>query len=138
MCSEVEYAMPASDPQGFTESDNFENYKSFMAECGNMGILGLLSDPDFGGTDMGIFASGLAIEECARVCGCAYMLIFAHIALTTHVIERNGTEDQKKRFLPDLISGEKTGALAMSEPTSGSDVMSMKLVATKPAGKVKN
>ena len=108
-----------------------------MSECGKMGILGLLSDPKYGGTNMGIFATGLAIEEAARVCGCAYMLIFAHIALTTHVIERNGTEQQKDRFLPDLISGEKTGALAMSEPTAGSDVMSMKLAAVKQPGKVR-
>lgn len=107
-----------------------------MKECGDMGILGLLSDQKYGGTNMGIFATSLAIEELARVCGSAYMLVFAHIGLSTHVIERNGTDEQKDRYLPDLISGAKIGSLAMSEPASGSDVMSMRLSATKAPGKV--
>lgn len=130
-----ETEIPPPIRQEIDKGEEFPNYRNFMKKCGDMGILGLLAAEEYGGTQMGISASSLAIEEAARVSGSAQMTIFAHMGLCAHVIEKNGNDDQKSKFLPDLISGEKIGALAMSEPSAGSDVMSMKLNAVRPAGK---
>ncbi|MCL4122565.1 UNVERIFIED_CONTAM: hypothetical protein GTU68_036215 [Idotea baltica] len=100
---------------------------------GNMGLLGMTANPDFGGSGMGYFDHCLVVEEMSRVAGGLALSYGAHSNLCVNQINRNGTDEQKQKYLPKLCSGEHIGALAMSEAGSGSDVVSMKLKAEKKA-----
>jgi isovaleryl-CoA dehydrogenase len=101
------------------------------AELGALGLLGITADPDFGGSGMGYLAQVIAIEEISRASASVGLSYGAHSNLCINQINRWATSDQKKKYLPDLCSGAKTGALAMSESGSGSDVVSLKLRAEK-------
>jgi len=94
---------------------------------GDMGLLGMTADEEYGGTKMGYLAHIVAMEEISRASASVGLSYGAHSNLCVNQIRRNGNEAQKKRYLPKLISGEHVGALAMSEPGAGSDVVSMKL-----------
>ena len=94
---------------------------------GEMGLLGLTVDEEYGGTKMGYLAHIVAMEEVSRASASVGLSYGAHSNLCVNQIRRNGSEAQKKKYLPKLISGEHVGALAMSEPGAGSDVVSMKL-----------
>ena len=94
---------------------------------GDLGLLGITADPDYGGSGMGYLAHVVAIEEISRASASVGLSYGAHSNLCVNQIRRNGTEEQKHKYLPKLCSGEHVGALAMSEPGSGSDVVSMKL-----------
>lgn len=96
-----------------------------------MGLLGITVSPEYGGLGLGYFNHTLATEEISRASGSVGLSYAAHSNLCVNQIHRHGTEVQKKKYLPDLVSGKKVGSLAMSEPESGSDVVSMKLKATK-------
>ena len=98
---------------------------------GELGLLGVTIDPTFGGAGMGYLEHTVAMEEISRASGSVGLSYGAHSNLCVNQIFRNGTEAQKARFLPDLISGVKIGALAMSEHNAGSDVTSMQLRAAK-------
>lgn len=98
---------------------------------GDMGLLGLTVSEEHGGSGMGYLAHMIAMEEISRAAGGIGLSYGAHSNLCVNQINRNGTEEQKRRFLPKLVSGEHIGALAMSEPNAGSDVVSMKLRADK-------
>jgi len=98
---------------------------------GALGLLGITVSETYGGTDMGYLAHVVAMEEVSRACAAVGLSYGAHSNLCVNQINRNGTEAQKRRYLPRLISGEHVGALAMSEPNSGSDVVSMKLRADR-------
>ncbi len=100
-------------------------------EMGELGLLGITVDEDHGGAGMGYLAHTVAIEEIARASASVSLSYGAHSNLCVNQIKLNGTEDQKAKYLPGLISGEHVGALAMSEAGSGSDVVSMKLRAEK-------
>lgn len=100
-------------------------------EMGEMGLLGLTVPESFGGTGMGYLAHVVAVEEIARASASVSLSYGAHSNLCVNQINLNGTEAQKAKYLPRLISGEHVGALAMSEPSAGSDVVSMKLRAEK-------
>ncbi|GGB96175.1 isovaleryl-CoA dehydrogenase [Marivita lacus] len=100
-------------------------------EMGELGLLGITVDEDHGGAGMGYLAHTVAIEEIARASASVSLSYGAHSNLCVNQIKLNGTEDQKTKYLPGLISGEHVGALAMSEAGSGSDVVSMKLRAEK-------
>ena len=101
---------------------------------GQMGLLGITASADYGGAQMGYVAHMVAMEEISRASASVGLSYGAHSNLCVNQISRNGTPDQKKRYLPRLISGEHVGALAMSEPGAGSDVMSMKLKAQDQGG----
>ena len=101
------------------------------AEMGELGLLGMTADPDFGGTGMGYLAHVIAMEEISRASASIGLSYGAHSNLCVNQISRWGTHAQKTKYLPSLCSGETVGALAMSEPGSGSDVVSMKLRAEK-------
>ena len=101
------------------------------SHLGEMGLLGVTIDPKFGGAGMGYLEHTIAMEEISRASGSVGLSYGAHSNLCVNQIFRNGTDAQKSQFLPDLISGAKVGALAMSEHTSGSDVVSMQLRAEK-------
>jgi isovaleryl-CoA dehydrogenase len=98
---------------------------------GDMGLLGITVSEDFGGSGMGYLAHVVAMEEISRASASVGLSYGAHSNLCVNQIFRNGTAAQKDRYLPKLVSGEHIGALAMSEPNAGSDVISMKLHARK-------
>lgn len=100
---------------------------------GTMGLLGLTVPEEDGGTGMGYLAHIVAMEEISRASASVGLSYSAHSNLCINQIFRNGNAAQKARYLPKLISGEHVGALAMSEPDAGSDVVSMKLQAQKQA-----
>jgi isovaleryl-CoA dehydrogenase len=99
-----------------------------------MGLLGITVSSEYGGLDQGYFQHTLAMEELSRASGSVALSYGAHSNLCVNQIHRWGTPEQKAKYLPDLISGKKVGSLAMSEPGSGSDVVSMKLKAEKVDG----
>lgn len=98
---------------------------------GDLGLLGITAETEYGGSGMGYLAHVVAIEEISRASASVGLSYGAHSNLCVNQIRRNGTEEQKRRYLPRLCSGEHVGALAMSEPEAGSDVVSMRLVAEK-------
>jgi isovaleryl-CoA dehydrogenase len=98
---------------------------------GDMGLLGMTAGEEYGGTNMGYLAHIVAMEEISRASASVGLSYGAHSNLCVNQIRRNGTPAQKDRYLPKLISGHHVGALAMSEPNAGSDVVSMKLKAEK-------
>jgi isovaleryl-CoA dehydrogenase len=100
-------------------------------EMGALGLLGMTADPDFGGSGLGYLAHAVAMEEISRASASIGLSYGAHSNLCVNQINRWGTDEQKARYLPKLCSGEHVGALAMSEPGAGSDVVSMKLRADK-------
>ncbi|WP_305778783.1 isovaleryl-CoA dehydrogenase [Neorhizobium sp. T25_13] len=105
--------------------------RDLWPELGALGLLGITADPDFGGSGLGYLAHVVAVEELARASASTSLSYGAHSNLCVNQINRNGNSDQKARYLPKLCSGEHVGALAMSEPGAGSDVVSMKLRAEK-------
>ena len=105
--------------------------RDLWPELGALGLLGITADPDFGGSGLGYLAHVVAVEELARASASTSLSYGAHSNLCVNQINRNGSAEQKARYLPKLCSGEHVGALAMSEPGAGSDVVSMKLRAEK-------
>ncbi len=100
-------------------------------KLGSLGLLGITVEEAYGGTAMGYLAHIIAMEEISRGSASVGLSYGAHSNLCVNQIRRNGTEAQKRRYLPQLVSGEHVGALAMSEPGAGSDVVGMKLKAER-------
>ncbi len=100
-------------------------------EMGELGILGITVPEEYGGAGMGYLAHCVAVEEIARASASVSLSYGAHSNLCVNQIKLNGTVEQKAKYLPPLVSGEKVGALAMSEAGAGSDVVGMKLRAVK-------
>ncbi|QIB50431.1 isovaleryl-CoA dehydrogenase [Pseudomonas sp. OIL-1] len=98
---------------------------------GDLGLLGITVEEQYGGAGLGYLAHVIAMEEISRGSASVALSYGAHSNLCVNQINRNGTAEQKARYLPKLISGEHVGALAMSEPNAGSDVMSMSLRAER-------
>lgn len=103
-------------------------------EMGDLGLLGITVPEEFGGAGMSYLAHTVAVEEIARASASVSLSYGAHSNLCVNQIKLNGTEAQKQKYLPDLVSGAHVGALAMSEPSAGSDVVSMQLRAEKRNG----
>lgn len=101
---------------------------------GELGVLGITVPEQYGGADMGYLAHMVAMEEISRASASVGLSYGAHSNLCVNQINRNGNAAQKAKYLPKLISGEHVGALAMSEPGAGSDVISMKLKAEDKGG----
>ncbi len=100
-------------------------------EFGELGLLGVTVPEEYGGAGMSYLAHVIVVEELARVSASVSLSYGAHSNLCVNQIKLNGTHEQKQKYLPGLLSGENVGALAMSEPGAGSDVVSMKLRAEK-------
>jgi isovaleryl-CoA dehydrogenase len=100
-------------------------------KMGELGILGITVDEQYGGANMGYLAHMIAMEEVSRASASIGLSYGAHSNLCVNQIHRNGSAAQKAKYLPKLVSGEHVGALAMSEPNAGSDVVSMKLRADR-------
>ena len=103
-------------------------------KMGDLGVLGITVSEEYGGANMGYVAHMVAMEEISRASASVGLSYGAHSNLCVNQIKRNGTDAQKQKYLPKLISGEHVGALAMSEPGAGSDVLSMKLRAEDKGG----
>lgn len=113
------------------KDNNFPELREFWKKCGELGLLGITANPDFGGTGGKYSDHCIIMEELSRASGGIALSYGAHSNLCVNQINRNGTDEQKSKYLPKLCSGEHVGALAMSEPGAGSDVVSMKLRADK-------
>jgi isovaleryl-CoA dehydrogenase len=100
-------------------------------KMGDLGLLGITVEEQYGGTNMGYLAHVVAMEEISRASGSVGLSYGAHSNLCVNQISRNGSAAQKRNYLPKLTSGEHVGALAMSEPGAGSDVVSMRLRADR-------
>jgi len=105
--------------------------REMWPELGELGVLGLTAPEEHGGSGLGYLAHSVVMEEISRGSGSVGLSYGAHSNLCVNQLNINGNDDQKARYLPKLCSGEHLGALAMSEPGSGSDVVSMKLRAEK-------
>ncbi|HEX5354657.1 MAG TPA: isovaleryl-CoA dehydrogenase [Aquabacterium sp.] len=103
-------------------------------KMGELGVLGITVPEQYGGANMGYLAHMIAMEEISRASASVGLSYGAHSNLCVNQIKRNGNDAQKQKYLPKLISGEHVGALAMSEPGAGSDVISMKLKAEDKGG----
>ena len=103
-------------------------------KMGDLGLLGITVDERYGGTAMGYLAHVVAMEEISRASASVGLSYGAHSNLCVNQIRRNGSDEQRHRYLPKLVSGEHVGALAMSEPGAGSDVVSMRTRATRSPG----
>ena len=103
-------------------------------KMGGLGVLGITVPEEFGGANMGYLAHMVAMEEISRASASVGLSYGAHSNLCVNQIKRNGTQAQKEKYLPKLVSGQHVGALAMSEPGAGSDVISMKLKAEDKGG----
>ncbi|HEV2000973.1 MAG TPA: acyl-CoA dehydrogenase family protein, partial [Xanthobacteraceae bacterium] len=103
--------------------------RDLWPKLGELGLLGITVEEEFGGTGLGYLEHCVAMEEVSRASAAVGLSYGAHSNLCVNQLRRNGTEPQKRKYLPKLISGEHVGALAMSEPGAGSDVVSMRTTA---------
>ena len=103
-------------------------------KMGSLGVLGITVGEEYGGANMGYLAHMIAMEEISRASASVGLSYGAHSNLCVNQLKLNGTPEQRQKYLPKLISGEHVGALAMSEPGAGSDVLSMKLKAEDKGG----
>src|SRR5438552_9756996 len=104
-------------------------------QMGELGLHGITVEEEYGGAGMGYLAHIVAMEEISRASAAVGLSYGAHSNLCVNQIRRNGSEAQKRKYLPKLVSGEAVGALAMSEPGAGSDVVSMRTRAERRKGK---
>ncbi|KAL6739913.1 hypothetical protein Aduo_013311 [Ancylostoma duodenale] len=121
--------------QEIDRDNTFKNMRPFWKKLGDHGLLGVTAPAEYGGSHMNYFSHVLVMEELSRASGAIALAYGAHSNLCVNQIVRNGSQKQKEKYLPKLISGEHVGALAMSESNAGSDVVSMKLKAEKRGDK---
>jgi len=122
-----EFAKSEIAPQAAEIDETNRFPRELWPKLGELGLHGITVDPEYGGTGFGYLAHVVAMEEISRASGSIGLSYGAHSNLCVNQIHRWGTPQQKRHYLPRLVSGEHLGALAMSEPGAGSDVMGMKL-----------
>ncbi len=124
-----QFAAAEIAPLAESTDANNEFPMQLWKKMGDMGLLGITCDEKYGGAGMGYLAHAIAMEEISRASASIGLSYGAHSNLCVNQIHRHGTDQQKHTYLPKLISGDHVGALAMSEPGAGSDVVSMQLKA---------
>jgi len=124
-----QFALQEIEPIADQVDKNNEFPNEMWRKLGDMGLLGVTVSEQYGGSEMGYLAHAIAMEEISRVSASIGLSYGAHSNLCVNQIFKNGTDAQREKYLPKLCSGEHIGALAMSEPNAGSDVVSMKLSA---------
>jgi isovaleryl-CoA dehydrogenase len=129
-----EFAQAEIAPLAHDTDKNDQFPMHLWRKMGELGVLGITVEEEYGGSGMGYLAHMIAMEEISRASASIGLSYGAHSNLCVNQIRRNGTLEQRKKYLPKLISGEHVGALAMSEPGAGSDVISMKLKAEDKGG----
>ena len=131
----IEFARREVTPEIAQATDHQNEFPLDMwAKMGEAGLLGVTADEDFGGLSMGYQAHCVIMEELSRASGSIGLSYAAHSQLCVNQLMLNGNDNQKAKYLPGLVSGEKVGALAMSEHNAGSDVVSMKMTAKEVDG----
>ncbi|MDA1076011.1 MAG: isovaleryl-CoA dehydrogenase [Proteobacteria bacterium] len=123
----AQFAAAQIAPIAASVDSNNEFPRSLWPKLGELGVLGVTVDERYGGANLGYLAHCVIMEEISRASASVGLSYGAHSNLCVNQIHRFGTEEQKQQYLPGLVSGELLGALAMSEPGAGSDVVSMKL-----------
>lgn len=118
-----QFAQKELQPKAVEHDENETFNMQAFKRMGEIGILGVTADPDYGGAGMGALASTLVMEEFGRVCASSTLSYLAHSILCVNNIQNNGSEKQKQQYLPKLISGEWIGCMGMSEPEYGSDAV---------------
>lgn len=113
---------PYAEKHDHDESFNLEAFK----KMGELGLLGITAEPEYGGAGMGATAATIVMEEFGKACAGSTLSYLAHSMLCVNNINSNASDEQKAKYLPKLISGEHIGAMAMSEPGNGSDAVGMK------------
>ena len=129
-----EFAQTEIAPRAAEIDRNDQFPMDLWRKMGDLGVLGITVGEEFGGANMGYLAHMVAMEEISRASASVGLSYGAHSNLCVNQIKRNGTDAQRQKYLTKLISGEHVGALAMSEPNAGSDVISMQLKAQDKGG----
>ncbi len=118
---------PLAEKHDHDESFNLKAFKGM----GDLGVLGITADPDFGGAGMGAVAATIVMEEFGKACAGSTLSYLAHSILCVNNLNNNGSQEQKAKYLPKLISGEHIGCMGMSEPGFGSDAIGMQTKAVR-------
>ncbi|KAJ8353585.1 hypothetical protein SKAU_G00211520 [Synaphobranchus kaupii] len=113
------------------KTNEFKGMREFWRKMGDLGVLGITAPVELGGSGLGYLDHVIVMEEMSRVSAAVALSYGAHSNLCVNQLVRHGNEAQKEKYIPKLMTGEHVGALAMSEPNAGSDVVSMKLKARK-------
>lgn len=129
-----EFAQAEIAPLAHDTDKNDQFPMHLWRKMGELGVLGITVEEEYGGAGMGYLAHMIAMEEISRASASIGLSYGAHSNLCVNQIRRNGSPEQRAKYLPKLVSGEHIGALAMSEPGAGSDVISMKLKAEDKGG----
>jgi isovaleryl-CoA dehydrogenase len=131
----IKFSQSEISPRAASIDHTNEFPSDLWKKFGDLGLLGMTVPAEYGGVELGYLAHTIVVEEISRASASVALSYGAHSNLCVNQINRNGNEAQKQKYLPKLISGDHVGALAMSEPGAGSDVVSMKLRADKKGSK---